>query len=359
MKIRRSILLLTATVAVLFVAFILSSRRRQAGKSTRTLGESHVVSLETTESRSLALSVVNPTNVPALGAAGTPAPKRTAATKDENIRGILSTYNDVPIDFYGKLEDQFENPVAGAEIKASIRVISGERQGTDRLTTTSDTNGLFEFHGRGQDIGMVPSKSGYALASTGTQFKYSRLEETPFSSDPNNPTVIKLWRLQGAEPLLSISQQHKLPYTQAPISFDLLAGKTVPEGGDIKVTVNRPAGVISGRNRQDWSLKVEAVNGGLLDAGEQEAVTYAAPESGYHPQETLLMSAASNTWYESVQRGFFIRARNGRVFGKLGMSFRINSDPDGMMNVRFSGVVNTNGSRNLEGDPETMNTLAR
>ena len=89
------------------------------------------------------------------------------------MRGILSTYNDVPIDFYGKLQDQFGNPVVGAEIKGNIRVINGVRQGTDWLTTTSDVNGLFQFHGRGQDIGMMPAKSGYALASTTTLFKYS------------------------------------------------------------------------------------------------------------------------------------------------------------------------------------------
>jgi len=89
------------------------------------------------------------------------------------MQGILSTYNDVTINFYGKLVDQFERPVADAQIKASVTVISGVRQGADWLTTTSDANGLFEFHGRGQDIGMMPSKEGYALASTGTMFRYS------------------------------------------------------------------------------------------------------------------------------------------------------------------------------------------
>jgi hypothetical protein len=42
------------------------------------------------------------------------------------------------------------------------------------------------------------------------------------------------------------------------------------------------------------------------------------------------------------------------VYSKLGLSFRINSDPDGLMNITIGGVANANGSRNWEGDPNTM-----
>ena len=39
---------------------------------------------------------------------------------------------------------------------------------------------------------------------------------------------------------------------------------------------------------------------------------------------------------------------------KVGLSFRINSNPDDPMNITLSGVANTNGSRNWEGDPNMM-----
>jgi len=75
------------------------------------------------------------------------------------------------------------------------------------------------------------------------------MKRNPFVPDQNNPTVIKMWKLQGAEPLVNINQHYKLHYTNAPINFDLLAGKIVPAGGDIKLTVTRSPGIMSGRNR--------------------------------------------------------------------------------------------------------------
>jgi hypothetical protein len=56
--------------------------------------------------------------------------------------------------------------------------------------------------------------------------------------------------LQGAEPPVNISQHFKIPFTNGPISFDLLAGKVVPSGGDVTITVNRPNGQISEQDPQ-------------------------------------------------------------------------------------------------------------
>jgi hypothetical protein len=43
------------------------------------------------------------------------------------------------------------------------------------------------------------------------------------------------------------------------------------------------------------------------------------------------------------------------VYSKLGLSFRINENPDDFMYITLGGVASTNGSRNWEGDPNTMN----
>jgi hypothetical protein len=250
--------------------------------------------------------------------------------------------------------------VAGAKITNSIRVNNGQRGGTDHFSTTSDANGLFEFHGSGQDIGMMPRKEGYALASPETFFKYSRLEDHPYVSDANNLTVIKMWKLQGAEPLVSINQHYKLHYTDAPMNFDLLAGTIVPTGGDIRITVTRPAGMISTRNQQDWGLTIEAVNGGLIETFMAESrVTYVAPDNGYQPSATFMMSTTDNTWYEAIHQMFFLNSRNGQVYSKVNLSFRLNENPDGFMNITLSGVANMNSSRSWEGDPNTMAAVAQ
>jgi hypothetical protein len=164
-----------------------------------------------------------------------------------------------------------------------------------------------------------------------------------------------MWKLQGAEPLVSISQRYKLPYTSAPLNFDLLAGKIVPSGGDISIVVNRPAGDVSERTMQDWSVQVEAVNGGLMDSGGQERVTYAAPDSGYEPSETFTMSTSTHSWRGAFDQGFFVESRNGQVYSKVTIGMAINQNPDGFMYITFNGAANANGSRNWEATlPQTQ-----
>ena len=144
------------------------------------------------------------------------------------------------------------------------------------------------------------------------------------------------------------------------MNFDLLTGQIVSAGGDIKITVTRPPGILSGRNRQDWSVRVEAVNGGLMDSGGQETVTYSAPESGYEPSDTFMFSTnAPYKWFEEFNQGFFLMSRNGQVYSKLGLSFRINRTPDDFMYVTFGGVANANHSRNWEGDANTMQSVGQ
>ena len=195
----------------------------------------------------------------------------------------------------------------------------------------------------------MPQKDGYTLASTETEFKYSYMYKDHFTPDKNNPTVLKMWKLQGAEPLVGIDQHYKLHYTNAPINFDLLTGQIVPTGGDIKLTVSRSPGIMSGRNRLDWSVQVEAVDGGVMESGGQDAVTFAAPENGYLPSDTLIFSTnAPHKWFGLFNQGFFVMSRNGQVYSKIGLSFRINENQDDFMYVTFSGAASTNGSRNWE-----------
>jgi hypothetical protein len=354
MKIHRSILWLAAIVVVFIVLVFCFGKKKPMETPVPVSTETNIEPVPTSKP-SPAVSADVHTNAPIANAATTAStPKPALGSKEEGMLGVLSTYNDVPIDFYGKLEDQGGNPVAGAEIKGSIMVINGQRQGTDHFSTTSDANGLFEFHGRGENIGMMPRKEGYALASTETLFKYSRMEDHPYVSDANNPTVIKMWKLRGAEPLLKIRQNYKLHYNAEPIYFDLIAGTIVPSGGDIKMTVSRSPGLMSGRIRLDWSVQVEAVNGGLMDSDGQEAVTYTAPDSGYQPSDVFIFSTnAPNKWFGAFNQGLFLMSRNGQVYSKLNLFFRINSDPDGFMNITFDGVANTNSSQNWEGDPNT------
>ena len=252
----------------------------------------------------------------------------------------------MPIVFYGKLEDQFGNPVGGANVAASVRIYNGFRSTVERFNVVSDADGFFHIdHGKGEALGIAPSKDGYVLATPDTYFKYSYMLPDRSSPDAQNPTVIKLWKLQGAEPLVSIDQRFQFPFTGEPVRFDLLAGKIVANGGDLKIAVSRPVGIISQQHPQKWSIDFKVVDGGFIEtSGRESAITFAAPETGYQ----LSGEFENNNGPDMVDKAFFVQSRNGKVFSRLHIWFRINNSPDGLISVTIRGIANTNSSRNWE-----------
>lgn len=278
--------------------------------------------------------------------------KSASSSKADNEVGILSTYNDVPIDFYGIIKDQFGGVVPSAIVDFNVRINNGHESTVKRGEVVSDNNGAFRIVGyRGQDLGFMPKKAGYVLSATGELFKYSHMEEHPYVADPNNPTVIQMWKLQGAAPLASIDQQYKLPFTAEPIYFDLVGRKVVPAGGDLKIIVTRDSGVItqSKPDHRDWSIQLVPVDGGILEPEYNTShFTFEAPADGYQDSYQVRMNHDSNAWFDNIQRAFFLKSRNGQIYSKFSLNFEINDEPDGTMAFEFKGVANTNGSRNWE-----------
>jgi len=340
MKIRPSIILFVAVIVFLTILIIWFGKKSQQTPETNAteqgVAKSSQSSIPPVQTNAPATKVTTNANVP----------KLFTQDKGEQIREGLATLNDVPIIFYGRLQDQFGNPVVGAEITGSTIIYNGTESGGKRVSTVSDDNGFFHLDaGKGESLGVMPRKQGYALATTGTFFHYSYMYADHFTPDKNNPTVIKMWKLQGAKPLVDIGKEYKLQFTNAPIFFDLVAGKIVPSGGDIKIIVNRPEGEVSEHNPQKWSIDVEVVDGGFIETSDKEwSVTYAAPESGYQSSDTF----GNNNGIGGIDKTFFVQSRNGRVYSKLGMTLLINAKEGDLVYIRFGGVANTNSSRNWE-----------
>ena len=347
MKIRASIIWFVAIVAMLIALILWFGKKKSV--------EAHMVGSPATNVAPSTVAMTSPpihSNAPVAQAAPISSiPSPPIESKEQQMREELAGLNEENIVLFGRVIDQFDAPVASATVTGTIQVNNGTRVGNDKISMTTDGNGLFSISGyKGKALGISVSKPGYVMATTNTHFIYSLLwpASERYVPDAGNPTVIKMWKLQGAEPLISINQHYKLPYTSAPINFDLVAGTVVPVGGDISITVNRPAGEVSEHNAQDWGFEIEAVNGGLIEtSGKEEAVTFAAPESGYQSSDTL--TASSNRHgIGIIQQAFFIQSRNGQVYSKIGLSFAINEKQDGLMDITFSGVANKNSSRNWE-----------
>jgi len=108
-------------------------------------------------------------------------------------------------------------------------------------------------------------------------------------------------------------------------------------------------------------VNFEVIDGGLIDSSGTERTTYFAPESGYQQSKTLSWSdglpKGGTGGTEGFHTGFYLKSRNGQVYAKLGVSFRIFEKPDDLIYFEFSGTANTNHSRNLEFTPGGFSEL--
>jgi hypothetical protein len=324
MKIRPSILLCAMAIVGLLLVLALWSSKRP--------GKAAAASPQTVE---------NPAEIPN-------HPPEPVETMPERPRA-QPVENEGPIVFYGKLEDQSAEPVAGAEIIGTTFSHYGT---TAQFSASSDDNGIFKLDaGTGERMEFMPQRPGYAMASTNNVELYTQLKTAP--ADSNKPAIIKMWKLQGVEPLSRFAGRYKLNASDTPVYFDFVTQTFVPTNGDIKITIKRPTGETSSAERPDWSVEIEAVEGGLMKITEGDwATTYWAPVDGYRQKFVLLMSPdALGGWSQNSNALFFVQTRHGDVYTKLSLKIGINLNPNDPVDLAIYGVANTNGSCNWEGDP--------
>jgi len=362
MKIRRSILGLCVAVIVLLVLVVWFTRRPAATPPAKEDAPA-----ETTE-QPPAMRPGRSETIPAAlprsnDAAATTHPNAVVSTpapaKEERAREALSTLNDVPIDFYGKLQDQFGNPVAGAEITGSVIFDNGSSNGVRQVQTTSDANGLFALHGgSGESLSVVPRKEGYALASDNAGFKYSHFyPEARHVPNPSQPVVIEMRKLEGAERLIHYQSKVYVPLDGTPVRLDLQTGKRVDIGGDIIIRVESSP-VPNVTEKYDWKATIQAINGGLATTSTEFEKMYVAPESGYESEFVVSYVKDAQPWANGFTGGFYLKSRDGGSYGKLGLGINTDIVKNGAVFVMLNAYVNPAASRNLELDA-ALTTEAR
>jgi hypothetical protein len=349
MKIRRSILGFVVIIAALIALVLWLGKKQPVQAPPTTAVETNTVPLAANASSAPVHSNAPPV---AQAVPNAPVPTPPAESKEQQMREGLAELNDVDIAFYGQLEDQFGNAVGDAQIKFEVPFNNGHAVGVQRGTTEADGNGFFTISGyKGKSLSVVPVKSGYVLASTNGGGIYSSLwpESERARPDRNNPTVIKMWKLQGSEPLVDISKEYRLPFVSTPTYFDLVAGKVVPSGGDLEAVITRAAGSLSKKSPGDWSIELRPVNGGIIESDYQTAqFTFEAPADGYQDSYLVQMNHDDPAWHDGIDGEFFLKSRDGQVYGKFYLVFGINREPNDPLYFQFKGVVNANGSRNWE-----------
>jgi hypothetical protein len=247
-----------------------------------------------------------------------------------------------PIEFFGKVVDENDNPLAGSTISYSWNNLMG----TQTSVFQSDTQGLFSLHNeQGKFLSVKASKEGYyEFKPQGEGFFYAGRNEN-FIADANNPIVFRLHKKGKAEPLIVSGRTVSISISGKPLELNLKTGQVVPVGqGDLMLEfVRTPLALTTNRHVFDWSLKITPRNGGLVTANGEFA--FIAPDDGYRALEFIDMPVLlREKWMGRLTQQYFLKFSNGQ-YARVHIDLMPYNG-----SLKIDSFYNPAGSRNLEYD---------
>lgn len=263
-----------------------------------------------------------------------------------------------PIQFFGKVIDQDGNPIPEVKVTLDIRV-SKElgpniiQDVFDRPVLTTAADGRFTLTGaKGALLGVhALEKAGYEPSEKvfRKSYWYWRDPSQVFHPDADRPEIFRMWKQAGAETLVRNGIGRAIPYNGTPTSFDLMGGRVVANGGDLRVTlVRNPQAIQWGQRNYEWTVTIEALDGGLIASNDEQM--YRAPAEGYQPRLVVHMPANDPDWTDSKDIAIYLKLRGGRYYGRSELKLMVGSVRP-VTPFSITSYLNPSGSRNLEYDP--------
>jgi len=280
---------------------------------------------------------------------------------------IASAVN-VPIVFYGKVVDQFNQPVEGVRVAAfhnrwSIAGLIEQRAG--RLTNyfSGDTDGQFVVKGiRGASMTIQLEKTGYELAPhCEMTFAFDPGAQNLYVPNPAKPVVYHMWKRQGGAELVGRWFEKTVRADGTPISLDLeneqyvghKGWKTIIDATNLPgptVRVWREPFLYDPQTSLPEAWRYEFVIPGGKAQFTEDEFCYLAPEIGCKDKlEVSFHKGDSNFRFRDKRSLYFVNQK-----GKYGQGIiEIWSDyTEDKAIVTLSVSWNPDGSRNLEPKPE-------
>ncbi len=267
-----------------------------------------------------------------------------ALQRIQAFQNVQNRENNTPINFYGKVMDQYGQPINAVKVDGGVMLYGGFTQSkSETYNTQTDTQGRFSFVGlHGVDFGVNFQKDGYFY-----DLKISsKRPDDYYTTSPDRPIIYTMWKLQGAEPMVHQSFIPILPCDGTPINVNLSAGKAVSTGGDIMVAFTRnPVQIVRGKPFE-WTLTLNVRGGGLVEV--HDPYPYEAPADGYQQTITITTGADPKSYMDSAKKTFYYKSADGK-YGRMTIDLQADFQPP----PTFFGItfyLNPSGSRNLEWD---------
>lgn len=306
-----------------------------------------------------------------LGAAIITTPNASSEPYESEAQKVLRVQREneaenVPVRFYGQVQDQKAQPVPGATVEYTITAMPGlmtllvEDSNKTHGKAVTDSAGRFAIlKGKGRWITVdAISKAGYEFQPSNSLIYLSpkaAVRSLVYVSDPANPMPFRVWNGAETAALIHFEGHYLTIKSDGRVySIDLATGKLEEgdTGTDLKVRCladqawryDHPDHPDS-----DWRCDLEASGGGFILSTED--YMNEAPESGY--QSPLVFSSSdANTPRHGrfVEAKYFVLARGhySRIDLTLGpfMSGRNTGS-----SLKLVYWLNPDGSRNLHYDP--------
>ena len=259
------------------------------------------------------------------------------AEETKKIEEMFASWARYPIEFYGKVVDENDQPVPDAV--AHFLVSDTSENGTTNYKRQSDKNGLFYFSARGPGMSVRVVKKGYySYQKYGRGFEYAG-PGNDYRPNPQKPEIFRLRKKGVEEPLIHENTKFEFPINGEEQSISLF--KNLMQAGRLDEADLVISFRSTGRKSdftQDWSLKFDVPSGGGIVESDEEFM-FLAPAAGYQTSLEL------RDQYEfNVQRKFYVKLPDNKGYARIDM------DIYGQCGViRMDYFINPT-SRNLEYD---------
>jgi len=167
-----------------------------------------------------------------------------------------------------------------------------------------------------------------------------------YKGTPDKLVIIAAWKKNVVEPLIHNKILIGFTSDGKNYAIDLVKPEKVQDGkrGDIRVTFTRPLNAKYYKTKIDWSVTIEGIGGGLIET--DDVFMNEAPKFGYQKKWRLEMKADDSDYQFEAKRKFYLKSRNGKVYGRLEFEFIPIYNDQSVINARW--WLNPNGSRNLQ-----------
>jgi hypothetical protein len=280
-----------------------------------------------------------------LCATGLMAQVQLTPQQEEAQRKIDDRLKNEPFNFYGKVLDENNQPVAGANVKILVQGELGSAHGSTEHDLQSGQDGLFKLEGvHSFGVIVTVSKDGYYTLPDGHGPWFWIIRNGTMPS-MDHPAVFPLQKKGPTEPLIVMRTGSAVVATDGtPLEFNLERGHVVKDQpGTFNVQTWVDTHDPKSNQPYHWKFRITVPGGGLqLRTNEYQFI---APLSGYKEFDEVEITPGQPQWNDVRERNYFVKLADGKY-----AQVRLSVNARGSFGIADC-FINPSGSQNLEFDP--------